>query len=203
MSSDARWNPRANAAPPFGARRLLLLVTGSSAAVFLPPWLSWLCFGYPDLECKVVLTRSAQHFVTAEGLRPLGPSEVLSDDWSPAARERSLHVELAQWPDAVAVYPGSMNFLARFALGAVDTPALLALQCTTAPIAIAAALPPGGWDCAAMLRHRRELADRPNVAVLPPVPGRSMTTGQQNGNQPGSLPELITLLERTRTALAD
>lgn len=203
MAHESQWDPRGLEIPSFGARRLLLIASGSSAAVFLPFWMNWLSFSYRDLECQIVLTRSAQRFVTRQALTGLGPREVFEDSWSEEAQTMALHTRLAQWPDAIAVYPATMHFISRLALGVADTPAMLALQCTNAPVGIAAALPPGGWDSAAMARHRKELSMRRNVALMAPVAGRSMTTGRHDGNQPDTLPRLLGLIEQRRVLLQD
>jgi hypothetical protein len=203
MSDGAHWDPRRLEAPPLGARRLLLVATGSVSAAFLPFWLNWLAASYPELECQVALTRSAQRFVTQEAVSGLTRRGVLEDAWPDAPRSRALHVELARWADAIAVYPATLHFIGRLALGLADTPVLLAAQCTTAPVGLAAALPPGGWDSAAMARHRAALEERRNVVLLRPVPGLSLTTQTGDGNQLDALPALLSLLEARRLALLD
>ncbi|WP_371679627.1 flavoprotein [Streptomyces sp. NBC_01276] len=188
--------------PPVGIKRLLLVGTGSSNAAFLPLWVNWLQVSYPDVELRIVLTRSAQRFVTREGLSVLTNRAVFEDSWSEEPQVRKLHVELANWPDAIAVYPAGMHFIARLAQGLADTPATMALQCTRAPIALAAALPPGGWESAAMRDHRARLAGRDNLVLRPPVKGLSMTTGRQDGNQPEAFPALLRSLEDLRARRA-
>ncbi|MFJ3973818.1 flavoprotein [Streptomyces sp. NPDC090021] len=202
MENAGQWGLPAADEFPVGIRRLLLVASGSSNASFLPLWVNWFQFSYPETELRIVLTRSAQRFVTRDALSVLTNRLVFEDVWSEEPQTRKLHVELAQWPDAVAVYPAGMHFIARLAQGLADTPATMALQCTTAPIALAAALPPGGWDSPAMADHRERLAKRRNVVVLPPVPGLSMTTGRRDGGQPAHFPTAIRRLEELRARLA-
>ncbi len=199
MASEDNWGMPSAAPPIIGMKRLLLIGTGSSNVSFLPLWVNWFQVSYPQVEMRIVLTRSAQRFVTREGLSVLTNRVVFEDDWSPEPKARKLHVELASWPDAIAVYPAGMHFIARLAQGLADTPAVMALQCTDAPIALAAALPPGGWESAAMRDHRLRLAQRANVVVQPPVVGLSMTTGRGDGNQPDTFPNLLRNLEALRT----
>jgi phosphopantothenoylcysteine decarboxylase/phosphopantothenate--cysteine ligase len=188
--------------PTFGARRLLVIGTGSVSVTFLPFWLNWLRLSYPDLQTQVVLTRSAQRFVTASAAAAFTARPVLEDAWpdEPAAGAR--HVELAEWADAVAVYPMTLHYLARLALGLADSPSLLALQCATTPVALAPALPPGGWGSPAVTQHVRALQARPNVAVAPPVPGPSVTTGRADGWIPAAFPAVVALLEHRRVKLS-
>lgn len=202
MAMEQSWGMPSMKVPPIGIKKLLLVGTGSSNAAFLPLWVNWFQVSYPGVEMRIVLTRSAQRFVTREGLAVLTNRQVFEDSWSDDSQVRKLHVELAGWPDAIAVYPAGMHFIARLAQGLADTPATMALQCTDAPIALAAALPPGGWESAAMREHRTRLADRENVVLLPPVKGLSMTTGRNDGNQPQPFPALLHGLEELRARRA-
>ena len=186
--------------PAFGARRLLVIGTGSLSVTFLPFWLNWLRMSYPALQTQVVLTRSAQRFVTAAAAAAFTGRDVLTDEWPPGSGAR--HVELAEWADAVAVYPVTLHYLARLALGLADSPSLLALQCLAVPVALAPALPPGGWGSPAVTRHVAALRERPNIAIAPPVPGRSVTTGRDDGWTAAAFPAVIALLEHRRLALS-
>ncbi|WP_017575216.1 flavoprotein [Nocardiopsis kunsanensis] len=202
MENRAAWDPRGARAPEFGAKRLLLVVTGSVAASFLPSWVNWVSHAHPDLACRIVLTASAQRFVTREALTLLTGRQVVEDRWPDEPGTTALHVELADWAEAVAVYPATLDYTARLARGHGDSPSMLALQCASAPIALAAALPPGGWDCAAMRGHRGVLDERANVALIPPVRGLSMSTGRADGQHPVQFPALLQRLEELRSALA-
>jgi phosphopantothenoylcysteine decarboxylase/phosphopantothenate--cysteine ligase len=200
MSDDSP--AAAGSAPAFQARRLLLIGTGAVNAAFLPFWLNWLTLSYPQLECQIVLTRSAEKFVTRSALTALAHREVLLDAWPDEPRVGARHVELVEWADAVTVFPATMHFLGRLALGMADTPALLALQCTPAPIALAPALPPYGWQSPAATAHVAALRERRNVVVVPPRPGPSVTTGRHDAWVPPPFPTVLRFLEQRRAVLA-
>ncbi|MFF3442457.1 flavoprotein [Streptosporangium sp. NPDC002721] len=185
-------------APPFRAERLLVLATGSLGAAFLPYWLNWLRHAYPKLEVRVVLTRSAERFVTRQSVAAITGQKVPLDVWPQAPEPGSPHVEYAGWPDTVLVYPATYHFLSRFAAGLGDTPALLALQCTSAPIGIAPALPPGATGSHAYRRNLAALKERPNVVVADPVPTLSAHTRERDALGAAPLPTLIEQLERLR-----
>ncbi|MEU4408992.1 flavoprotein [Streptosporangium sp. NPDC023963] len=185
-------------APPFGAERLLVLATGSLGAAFLPYWLNWLRHGYPRLEVRVVLTRSAERFVTRQSVAAITGRDVPLDVWPQDPEPGSPHVEYASWPDTVLVYPATYHFLSRFAGGCGDTPALLALQCTSALIGIAPALPPGAAGSYAYRRNLAALKDRPNVVVADPVPTLSTHTRERDALAAAPLSALIEQLERRR-----
>lgn len=186
--------------PVLGVSRLVVVGTGSATATSLPAWLDWLRQACPDLTTTVVLTRGALRFVTRQAIEPRITGEFLLDTW-PEEDTRARHVELTEWAQAFLVYPATLHFLARLALGLADSPALLAAQCATVPIALAPALPPGGADSPAFAAHWSTLAQRRNVVLAPPVPGRSLTTGRVDAAVPPPLPEVLALLERRRTDL--
>ncbi|GAA1435950.1 hypothetical protein GCM10009601_62790 [Streptomyces thermospinosisporus] len=185
-------------APAFGARQLLYVGTGSLGVMFMPMWSQWLRTSYPQLEVRTVITRSAEQFVTRTALTVFSGSEILVDAWPDEPRPKALHVELAQWPDAVVIQPASFHFVSRLALGMADTPVLLALQCTQAAVAVAPALPPGGHDSPAYRRHIEALAERPNVVVIPPTTGRSVTTGRMEASVAAPLSEVLARTEQLR-----
>lgn len=187
---------------PVGARRLLVVGTGSVTAAHLPFWASWLKMGQPGVEVRYVLTGAATRFVTREALVAIGGCEVLEDRWPDEPEPRARHVDLAQWPDAVVVLPATLNYLARLALGLGDSPSMLALQCTEAAIALAPALPPGGVRSAAYEEHSAKLAGRRNVVVVPPRPGRSTTSGRREAWAPASFPEVLAAADTLRAELA-
>ncbi|WDV51840.1 flavoprotein [Streptomyces coeruleorubidus] len=190
----------AGAVEPVGVRRLLVVGTGSVTAAHLPFWASWLKVGHPGTQVRYVLTGAATRFVTREALVAIGGCEVLADRWPDEPEPRARHVDLAQWPDAVVVFPATLNYLARLALGLGDSPSLLALQCTRAAIALAPALPPGGTQSAAYADHTAKLRARRNVVVVPPHPGRSTTSGKREAWAPASFPDLLAAADRLRAA---
>ncbi|UNO41779.1 flavoprotein [Streptomyces sp. MST-110588] len=179
----------------FTPRRLLLVGTGAIGVTFLPYWVKWMSIVLPDVECRVVVTRSAERFVTREALSAINSSEALLDMWPDEPRTKALHVEWSLWAEAVAVYPATVHFISRLATGMGDTPAMLALQCTQAPIGVAPSLPPGAIDNPVLARHMKELRERPNVCVIPPQPGPSSTTGRDDAYIPPELPKLLRLME--------
>ncbi|MFF8646407.1 flavoprotein [Streptomyces sp. NPDC015345] len=188
--------------PALNIERLLVVTAGSAAAAMMPYWAEWLRLSYPELDIKMVLTHSAQRFVTQQALagRLHRNGEVMLDEW-PEHEATARHVELAEWAQAVVVYPATFHFLARLALGLADSPSLLACHCTAVPVVVAPALPPGGLESTVFQSHWATLAARPNVVLVPPGPGVSLTTGRSEAWVPPLLPEVISLLERRRAEL--
>jgi phosphopantothenoylcysteine decarboxylase/phosphopantothenate--cysteine ligase len=192
-----------HAVPTFLAKRLLLVATGSLGATYLPFWVNWLRMAYPSLETRIVVTRSAQQFVTRGALVPLVGQEVLEDSWPSQPETKAKHVELARWPDLVVVHPASFSFVGRLALGLADTPVTLALQCTEVGIVLAPALPPGGAESLAYRRHRDALAERDNIAVVDPIRAWSATTRRPEATTAAPLPDVLRTAEALRARLAE
>ncbi|MFG2986777.1 flavoprotein [Streptomyces sp. NPDC048258] len=190
--------PSPQAAPAFHAKRLLYITTGGIQAMLLPAWMSWLRTHYPETEVHSVLTASARRFVGTTAVAAAGGRGLPTVDVWPDEPDRALHVHLAAWPDAVLVHPATMHFIARLSLGLADTPALLALQSTRAPIVICPSLPPNGHLNPAYQRHIVELSQRENVTVLPPVSGVSVSTGEEGIGSAAYLPHALTTLEDMR-----
>lgn len=184
--------------PDFSGKRLLIVITGALSAAFIPGWLSWLRAGYPDLVIRPVVTRSAQRFVTLDAMTTICGQLAVSDEWPAHVTKGAPHVEMSEWPDTIFVYPASLNFLARLALGLGDTPALLALQCATAPIALAPSLPPHGLHSPAYQSHKATLEQRPNIVIVPPQPGMSVSTGQMDASVAAPMSLLVSLVEKRR-----
>ncbi|MFG2310754.1 flavoprotein [Streptomyces sp. NPDC048566] len=183
--------------------RLLLFGTGALSVAFLPFWLNWLRTTHPQTEVRLALTRSADRFVSRAALGAILGKEVLLDTWpgtSDAEAPHLDHVELAAWPEAVAVHPAGLNFIGRFAGGLADTPLLMALQCTRAVIGIAPALPPGAEAGPAYQGHLTALERYDNVLVAAPHPGRSASTGRCDASVAAPLPALLDLITRHRAA---
>lgn len=184
--------------PSVSFERMLLVGTGAIGVTFLPFWLNWLRMSYPRLEVQVVVTRSAQRFVTVDALTAVSGKTVMVDAWPDEPQPGARHVELAQWSDAIIVYPASLHYLARFALGLADTPTLLALQCTRVPVGLAPALPPGAETGPGVERHLARIEHHDNVVVAPPRPGPSASTGNNDAAVAAPLPTLLLLLEQVK-----
>ncbi|WP_254706559.1 flavoprotein [Streptomyces lunaelactis] len=184
-----------------GLTRMLVVVTGSAFAWSTPYWLEHLRLSCPGVEVRVVLTRSAERFVTRQAVGSRVGGAVSTDTW-PDEDDTARHVAWAEWAEAIVVYPATVHFMARLALGLADSPVLLAAQCTRAPVVVAPALPPGALEGDAFRGHWATLAARPNIVLVPPVPGRSLTTGREDAWVPPPMPEVLQLIAERQTELA-
>lgn len=115
-----------------GRTHLLLAATGSVATIKLPLIISSF-ERHPNLSIRVILTKSAAHFLagqspeqpTVESLSSLPHVDGVyrdEDEWAvPWTREASiLHIELRRWAHLLAIVPLSANVLAKMTGGLCD-----------------------------------------------------------------------------------
>jgi len=121
-------------------------------------------------EVQIVLTASAEEFVTPTSLAAVSGRPIRSNLWDKEAEAAMSHIELARWADLVLIAPATAEFMARLAGGAA--PDLLSTLClaTEAPIAIAPAMNRVMWANPAVQANRAMLEER-GVRVLGPDTG--------------------------------
>jgi phosphopantothenoylcysteine decarboxylase / phosphopantothenate---cysteine ligase len=148
--------------------RILLGVTGGIAAYKSAELVRRLKQAGADV--RVVMTHSAEQFITATTLQALSGNPVRSSLWDESAEAAMSHIELARWASKVLVAPASADFIARLANGQAND--LLSTLClaTTAPIYLAPAMNQAMWANAATKANKEKLQQR-GVNVLGPASG--------------------------------
>ena len=157
--------------------RVVVVITGAAGAAFAPYWANWLKLARPDVTPHYLVSHSATKFVTPLSLQLVSDAPVTLDTFE--GLEDPLHVRLADWMDAMVVYPCSLSYLTRLAQGNVDVPSLLAGACSSAPVVVAPALPPGAHENEPYLSHVRALSERPEITIAPPIPVRSSASSRE------------------------
>jgi phosphopantothenoylcysteine decarboxylase / phosphopantothenate---cysteine ligase len=149
-------------------KRILLGVTGGIAAYKGADLVRRL--RERGAEVQVVMTASAQRFVTPLTFQALSGRPVRTELWDSAAEAAMGHIELARWAELVVVAPASADFISRLAAGRADD--LLATLClaTEAPIALAPAMNRLMWANAATQANVTVLQQR-GVRLLGPAEG--------------------------------
>jgi phosphopantothenoylcysteine decarboxylase/phosphopantothenate--cysteine ligase len=155
---------------PLAERRVLVLVSGSIAAVKTPLLVSSLARRGAHVRCA--LTPAAARLVSPVALASLSrhPCHLEEDQWSHRA-PRPLHVELAEWAELVLLAPLSATSLARWVHGLADTLVAAVLQATEAPVLVAPAMNTSMWAAPAVRRNWRELLTRDRVLAVDPGSG--------------------------------
>jgi len=148
--------------------RILLGVTGGIAAYKSPDLVRRLIERGADVQ--VVMTRSAQRFVSPMTFQAVSGRPTRSDLWDDTAEAAMGHIELARWAQVVLIAPASADFMARLASGRADD--LLTTLClaTEASIVLAPAMNRVMWANKATQANVDMLISR-GVRILGPASG--------------------------------
>ncbi|HUW99026.1 MAG TPA: bifunctional phosphopantothenoylcysteine decarboxylase/phosphopantothenate--cysteine ligase CoaBC [Acidiferrobacter sp.] len=145
--------------PSLSGRHIVLGITGGIAAYKTPELVRRL--QEQGAEIRVILTRTAQQFVTHASLTAVGATIVQETSGSMA------HIDLARWADLILIAPGTAHVLARLATGAADD--LLTTTClaSEAPVAIAPAMNQVMWQKAVTQANCQKLRERGVMFIGP------------------------------------
>ena len=124
-------------------KNILLCVTGGIAAYKAAELVRLLKTS--NAFVKVLMTKSAQEFITPLTMQALSGEKVHTDLLSTEAEAAMGHIELAKWCDLIVIAPCSANSLSKIAEGRGDD--LLSAVClaTESEIFIAPAMNQGMW----------------------------------------------------------
>lgn len=113
--------------------------------------------GRRGAKVKVALTPSAARFVGPITFTGLTGTPAIVDLWDPSYAGE-VHVQLADWADAIVVAPATANLIARAAHGFADDAVLATLSCAKCPVLLAPAMHQRMWQRPATQRNLAQLA---------------------------------------------
>ncbi len=108
----------------------------------------------------VVLTRSAQEFITPLTFRSLTHRLVITDLFDANSEDPLEHVEIARQADAIVIAPATANVMAKIAHGLADDALSTIVLATEAPVLIAPAMEHHMWANAATQANVAALKER-------------------------------------------
>jgi phosphopantothenoylcysteine decarboxylase / phosphopantothenate---cysteine ligase len=152
-----------------GGRNVVLGVCGSIAAYKAADLASKLV--QAGVRLDVILTQSAQEFVTPFTFRALTGRPVFTDSFTPLTDLAEEHVEIGRRADAVLIAPASATTIARIAHGFADDFLSLTVLATKAPVLIAPAMDSQMWEAPATQANIDTLRAR-GVVIVGPDTGR-------------------------------
>lgn len=179
----------------WSGKRVLLGISGGIAAYKGPMLVRE--FVKRGAEVRVVITRSASHFVTPLSLQAVSGHAVGQDLFDPAYEAQIGHIELARWPDLILVAPTTANLMARVVHGLCDDLLTTVLCATTAPVVLAPAMNTQMWFNPAVQANLEALRQRHGYTVLAPDEGELAC--KEIG--PGRMPDPPALLEAAAQAI--
>jgi phosphopantothenoylcysteine decarboxylase / phosphopantothenate---cysteine ligase len=123
-------------------------------------------------EVRVILTETAQQFITPLTLSTLSRHQAYTDSdfWQPIY-QRPLHIELGEWAEVFLIAPLTANTLAKLAYGLADnllTNTVLASRC---PVLLAPAMNTEMWEQASVQRNWQLLLQDSRYHHLDPGSG--------------------------------
>lgn len=137
-------------------KKILLCVTGGIAVYKAAVLTSQLY--KKGAEVKVMMTSSAQQFVTPLTFQTMSRNHVYFDTFDEKDPKRIAHIDLAEWADLVVIAPATANMIAKLAHGIADDMISTTLTATTAPIFIAPAMNSHMYAHQAVQRNMQTLA---------------------------------------------
>lgn len=184
-----------------GFQKLLFLATGALGTMFLPSWIALLKQSY-DCEIRVAVTEGAKKFVTLTALSAISGNPVSGPSWQEDQSSGAEHLLLADWPEVVVIFPGSLNFCSRVAHGLSDDIPTAVSATTEAPVVIA---PSAGGASLNKVQNERviRMLREQGHHVLDTITGMSVTTGKLEGGSPVPFAELINTLCQLGNARPD
>ena len=110
------------------------------------------------VELRIILTKSAQKFITPLTLSTLSRYQAYTDEnfWQPIY-SRPLHIELGEWADLIVIAPLTANTLAKLAYGMADNLLTNTVLASTCPVLLAPAMNTDMWEQVALQRNWQQL----------------------------------------------
>jgi phosphopantothenoylcysteine decarboxylase/phosphopantothenate--cysteine ligase len=146
-------------------RRILLGVTGGIAACKAADLCSKLV--QAGAEVAVVMTDSAQRFVTPLTFETLSRRTVYTDLWHADREFNPAHIALADWAELVVVAPATANIIGKLVHGIADdllSTVLLSVDC---PVLVAPAMNKRMWENRVVQDNVRRLKELGHGLIEP------------------------------------
>ena len=119
-------------------KKILLCVTGGVAVFKAAALTSKL--SQAGATVKVMMTKSAEQFVTPLTFQTLSRQPVYNDTFDEKDPSGGAHIDLADWPDLILIAPATANMIGKLANGIADDMISTTLLATTAPVFVAPAM---------------------------------------------------------------
>ena len=150
--------------------KILILVTGSIAAVRIPLLVSQLI--KENYEVKCVLSDNATRFIQPLSISVLSRNScILENDQWLDHQSSPLHIDLCNWADILIIAPLTATTLAKWVTGNADGLIPSILIANTKPIIVAPAMNTQMWTNKAVQKNYAFLKSYCNVLTLQPCEG--------------------------------
>lgn len=149
-------------------------------------------------QVKVVMTDSAQQFITPLTMQAVSGNPVSTSLLDPAAEAAMGHIEFAKWADLILIAPASANTIAKMAHGMADDLLTTLVLATPAKVAIAPAMNQQMYAHPATQQNLQKLSEY-GVSIWGPASGEQACGDVGKGRmlEPNELVELCLMREDT------
>ena len=144
---------------------VVLGITGSIAAYKAAELASRLT--QAGVRVDVIMTGSAQKFISPLTLRSLTKRPVAADMWEPSEEFRITHVSLAKAADVLVIAPATANIIAKLSYGLADDLLSATVLATKAPVIIAPAMNNNMYENPVTQENIARLKERGFIIVEP------------------------------------
>lgn len=176
-------------------KNILLGITGGIAAYKSASFARLLIKNGYDV--RVIMTASAQAFITPLTLQALTGNPVHIDLLDESAELGMGHIELAKWADLLIIAPATANTIAKLAMGIADDLLTTVCLATAAPILLAPAMNQQMWQHPSVKLNLQTLTDY-DYEIIQPASGEQACGDIGEGR----LPEPEQLLEYVQYFIA-
>ena len=150
--------------------KVLLLITGSIAAVKIPLLVSQLAKENYEIRC--ILSKNAENLIKPLSLSILSRNSCIleNDQWS-NSQQTPLHIDLCNWADILIIAPLTATTLSKWVTGNADGLIPSILIANIKPIIVAPAMNTQMWLNKAVQKNYDNLQNYENVLSLHPSEG--------------------------------
>ena len=132
-------------------------------------------------EVRVVMTKAATKFVTAELFKEISQEPVMTDVFG--NDETAAHIKWAKWCDAMIVAPATANVIGKLTAGIADDSLTTVAIAMTKPLVIVPAMNEAMYRSAAVTANLITLRQR-GIKVIEPASGELACGGEGVGRLP-------------------
>jgi phosphopantothenoylcysteine decarboxylase / phosphopantothenate---cysteine ligase len=179
--------------PDAALPRITLIIGGGIAAYKALDLIRRLKERHTHVRC--VLTKAAQHFVTALTASALSNARCYTDLFDPESEFDAGHIRLARDCDLIIVAPATADLMAKMAHGVADDLATAILLAANRPILLAPAMNPLMWHNPAT-RRNLALLERDGVTMIGPNAGEMAEAGEAGIGRMAEPLEIADVAER-------
>ena len=147
-------------------------------------------------KVHVILTKSAQEFITPLTLESLTNQAVITSIFQTNAQHHANHIAFAEMADIVVIAPATANIMAKIAHGIADDMLSCTVLATQAPVVVVPAMHTAMWENPATRENTAKLREH-GFYIIEPATGR-LASG---GFGPGRFPDTESIIGHIRKVL--